>query len=724
MRLSVSPRGLLLGWSWLCLALALTAAAPASAQQSGTSAEAAPLTQLLEVLRDDQQRATLVEALERAQAAPDEATPASGEAQESAAGDAETPQDGVVQGGVLGALTSTLDSLQQNLGEGNEVVSDWQYHLGRASQQLSELGHRVGQSPLQVSTRFSYTMIFWAISMLAACWLGARIAARLSRWAWFSTHRRARDIVEHWLRVPLPAITAFLLTLAATSGFGADSPGRMLALGIAYAVNTGTVFATLWMSLAILARGSHRKRAVEILRRRAFIPLATLAAFGSFAEALLNSPLTALLGYSLAYLLATLCGAIATIILAVFAVMFRRPIGQLIHHRGLAHRQRLPPSVRESLRLFSAIWFLPVLLMCLVSLYQLLIGSVDNHQAMNRMITSTLLLIGTLLIMALLHQLVAPPDLAPRERMGTRMRRLAANALQIALLALAAELMTQIWGGSIYGLIRDTEAGQMFGGAVFGIAMVLLVTLAAWIVIDAAIASALAPPSGRRHAQPSLRVRTILPLLRNAAKIVLCVIAVITVLGNVGINIAPLLAGAGVVGLAIGFGSQTLVQDVITGIFNILEDTMAIGDWVEIDGRAGTVEGMTIRTLKLRDGNGALFSIPFSQVKAVKNTSRQFAFAPVDLRFTLDSDIDHALELVRQAADQTQQDPTLRGALLGHYENWGLERVNAEGYNVAGRFRATTGGAANVRRAFYLHLARLVENAEAVSFARGYVGGR
>ncbi len=88
-------------------------------------------------------------------------------------------------------------------------------------------------------------------------------------------------------------------------------------------------------------------------------------------------------------------------------------------------------------------------------------------------------------------------------------------------------------------------------------------------------------------------------------KIILVVICAITTMANLGINVAPFLAGAGVIGLAIGFGSQQLVQDVITGLFIIIEDTLSIGDWVVLDsGHAGTVEGLTIRTLRLRDGKG------------------------------------------------------------------------------------------------------------------------
>lgn len=123
--------------------------------------------------------------------------------------------------------------------------------------------------------------------------------------------------------------------------------------------------------------------------------------------------------------------------------------------------------------------------------------------------------------------------------------------------------------------------------------MILLVTWLAWVVLDTAIQQTLEPTVTRHGTrEPSTRVKTILPLMRNAIKVILVVVCTITTMANLGVNVAPFLAGAGVIGLAIGFGSQQLVQDVITGLFIIIEDTISVGDWVVVDSNhAGTVEG-------------------------------------------------------------------------------------------------------------------------------------
>ena len=112
----------------------------------------------------------------------------------------------------------------------------------------------------------------------------------------------------------------------------------------------------------------------------------------------------------------------------------------------------------------------------------------------------------------------------------------------------------------------------------------------------------------------SARLRTLLPLLRSALLITIVVFAGLMVLSEIGINIAPLLAGAGIIGVAIGFGSQKLVQDLITGIFLLLENAMQVGDWVTVSGLSGTVENLSVRTIRLRAGDGSVHIIPFSAV--------------------------------------------------------------------------------------------------------------
>jgi small-conductance mechanosensitive channel len=197
------------------------------------------------------------------------------------------------------------------------------------------------------------------------------------------------------------------------------------------------------------------------------------------------------------------------------------------------------------------------------------------------------------------------------------------------------------------------------------------------------------------------------------------VICTITTMANLGINVAPLLAGAGVVGLAIGFGSQQLVQDVITGLFILIEDTIAIGDWVVLDsGHAGTVESLTIRTLRLRDGKGFVHSVPFGQIKAVTNQSRQFAYAFFSVQFSYATNVDSALKLIREVGHSISEDPMLRHSLQGPLQVFGVDSMNLNGITLTAQFRTSSGGQYAVNRAFNERLKKRVDETDDVSFAQ------
>ncbi len=146
----------------------------------------------------------------------------------------------------------------------------------------------------------------------------------------------------------------------------------------------------------------------------------------------------------------------------------------------------------------------------------------------------------------------------------------------------------------------------------------------------------------QREAQltKSARLRTLLPLLRASLLITIAVVAGLKILSEIGINIAPLLAGAGIIGVAIGFGSQKLVQDLITGIFLLLENAMQVGDWVTVSGLSGTVEALSVRTIRLRAGDGSVHIIPFSSVTSVTNVNRGLGNASVNVSVAYDEDTD------------------------------------------------------------------------------------
>jgi small conductance mechanosensitive channel len=168
-------------------------------------------------------------------------------------------------------------------------------------------------------------------------------------------------------------------------------------------------------------------------------------------------------------------------------------------------------------------------------------------------------------------------------------------------------------------------------------------------------------------------------MLRTALLITMIIVVGLIVLTEIGVNVAPLIAGAGVVGIAIGFGSQTLVRDVITGVFLLFEDAMAVGDVVQVGGLSGVVEQMSIRSIKLRALDGSLHIIPFSAVTTVTNMTRDFAFAVLDVSVAYGEDTDKVTEVLRIVAAEMREDAKWRPAIRDDLDILGVERLADSG---------------------------------------------
>jgi small-conductance mechanosensitive channel len=236
--------------------------------------------------------------------------------------------------------------------------------------------------------------------------------------------------------------------------------------------------------------------------------------------------------------------------------------------------------------------------------------------------------------------------------------------------------------------VIQIEGKLILLAAAFGVADLALVAVN--IGIDRYLMST--DPSGQPLAR-SPRVLTLLPLMRNIAMITLGVVLLLMVLGQFGVNIAPLLAGASVIGVAVGFGAQKLVQDVITGAFMLFENTLAIGDTVQIGPHTGVVEGMTIRTLRIRDGIGQLHTLPFSSVTTVINMSRDYGYHPFELRISYDTDIDQAIKVVNDTIAAMQEDAEVSADILAPANLSGVARLDEWAVVLSGAIKTPPGRA-------------------------------
>jgi moderate conductance mechanosensitive channel len=205
------------------------------------------------------------------------------------------------------------------------------------------------------------------------------------------------------------------------------------------------------------------------------------------------------------------------------------------------------------------------------------------------------------------------------------------------------------------------------------------------------------------------RINTVSAVLRNVAVVVIVLIAGMLVLGEVGISVAPLLGAAGVAGLAIGFGAQSLIRDYFTGFFLLIEDQIREGDVVEIAGKAGEVEDVTLRYVRLRDGDGFVYFIPNGEIKMVINRTRAYAFSMIDAAILGHKDVDPALAAMREVGEAMRKDAKFGPVILGDLEIFGVERWELWGMGLRCRFKVLPSHRDAVRREFLKRLAGTFE---------------
>ncbi|MFY8095471.1 MAG: mechanosensitive ion channel domain-containing protein [Niveispirillum sp.] len=261
-------------------------------------------------------------------------------------------------------------------------------------------------------------------------------------------------------------------------------------------------------------------------------------------------------------------------------------------------------------------------------------------------------------------------------------------------------LLLQAWGADALSWL-GSDLGQRVASSAVTILVVLSLALVIWEMVNGAILRYLnaTDDQGMRLVR-SARMRTLLPLLRNALTIFLVTMAGLIVLSEMGVNIAPLLAGAGVIGLAVGFGAQTLVKDVITGLFILIEDTISVGDSVTVGGLSGVVEAMSIRSIRLRGYDGAVHTIPFSSVTTITNSTKDFSFYVLNVTVDYAVDTDKVVAVLKDIGAQMQAEPEFGVDILGPVEIAGVDAFQDSAVLVKGRIKTRAGHQWGVGREF------------------------
>jgi small-conductance mechanosensitive channel len=275
-----------------------------------------------------------------------------------------------------------------------------------------------------------------------------------------------------------------------------------------------------------------------------------------------------------------------------------------------------------------------------------------------------------------------------RARLHRALSRLADAFLWI----LGAAWLGETWGVNLV----DPAPGsieRMFVRPALEAAATVVAAWILWTALSAVIDEKMPPPAapGDEDEVPgsASRLDTLLPLVRNTLLIGLAVIAVIGALATLGLNIGPLLAGLGVVGIAIGFGAQSLVRDVISGIFFLMEDAFRVGEYIDTGRLRGTVEGMSLRSVRLRHQNGQVHTIPFGQVQSVTNYSRDWSVVKFNLHLEPTADIETVRKTVKRVGEELLEDPEVGGQFIQPLKMQGVVDVLQTALIVRCKFTAT-----------------------------------
>ena len=289
-------------------------------------------------------------------------------------------------------------------------------------------------------------------------------------------------------------------------------------------------------------------------------------------------------------------------------------------------------------------------------------------------------------------------------------------------------VIARLWGLDLRDLASQ-GVGAQFAGALVEVFLIGIVAYGLWELLEImadrqiAIERAALGLDGEGEeqfegegGQGGTRLGTIMPLVRRIGQVIILALALLAVLGQIGVNITPLLAGAGIVGLAVGFGAQALVKDIISGVFFLIDDAFRKGEYIDIGTVKGTVESISIRSMQLRHHNGPLNTIPFGEIRHLTNFSRDWVMMKLPLRVTYDTDVEKLRKLVKKLGQDLLQDPELGPKFLLPLKSQGVIQMEDSAMIVRVKFMTRPGDQWLLRNKVFARIRELFER-EGIRFA-------
>lgn len=655
----------------LAAPMAQQAAAPAA--QETSAVELQQLEDLVSKLEDPVARETFLKDLKALIAAQKQVEP---EPEEELVN---LPPPETLGAGVIFAISSGIRSLSESIMEGVSVVQDLPRAVRWIEVQLSDRATRNFWLTLLSK------LILVVVGGYAAEWtlrrllhrpcrrLEATQAPRLMGRLLLLISRVALDLL------PIVAFAAAAYLILPWTGSGDRARYVVLAVVNSHIlVNLVLVVARLILmpmaaNLRFVRLGDETAIYLYIWIRR----LSALVIYGYF-----TGEVAVLLGANMAAkdFILKLIGLLTVAMLIVLVMQNRKAVSDWLRGRVAADEAAGEPGAFNMFRRRLAdVWHVLVAVY-LVAFYVVWVLNVGFLFLMRAtLLTVAVLFVARLLIIgsskAMERAFRVGQDLTLRypgiEARANRYLPVLGRVLRTLIYVIAGLLILQAWGVESFAWLTS-RSGVRFIGTGLGILVVLTMALVLWEMISLGL-----DRYGARmdaNSRSSARVRTLLPLLRTIILVVLSVMVGLVLLSQIGINITPLLAGAGVIGLAVGFGSQKLVQDVINGLFILAEDTVSVGDVVKIDASSGVVEEISIRHIRLRDMAGNVITVPFSEVKTVVNMTRDYSRYVFDIGIAYKEDVDQVIQVLKDLDEDMRKDERFASLIISPLEIIGLDK--------------------------------------------------
>ncbi len=284
--------------------------------------------------------------------------------------------------------------------------------------------------------------------------------------------------------------------------------------------------------------------------------------------------------------------------------------------------------------------------------------------------------------------------------------RVLVRNLRVVLFVLFAAAVVNVWDLDLQSF-ASAGLGEVIASSLVDIIAVLIIASAAWGIVNAVIRNATPPEPDEDSGESEIggkggtRLQTLVPLFGRFLLIVIAVMVTLIILSELGVDIGPLIAGAGVIGIAVGFGAQTLVRDILSGLFFLIDDAFRVGEYIDVGKVRGMVEHISVRSLRLRHHLGPLHTIPFGEIGHLTNFSRDWAIMKLEFRIPFDTDLEKVRKLVKKTGQDMMNHPDYGKNFLQPVKSQGVHRMDDDAFIVRVKFMTKPGEQFVIRREVY-----------------------